>query len=177
VAIRGARHRTRTRTHGDGDNDMSYVEIPFKKVLPPKAPPRKVLLRIGLKGRLRLLTCSGAYEIELDGKQVLAPTDEKAALARFDDLQNPKTETPTESKGAAPEPEKASGTHPCPECGTDVSNERLTLLGTELCPKCTPQGSKVLGVLDYSHKTGGVLMLVSNRKHFEMMKRPINQQR
>lgn len=156
---------------------MSHVVVPFKTVVQPQKVPTKVLIQTALQGRLKLWTCSGDYEIELDGQQVLAPTDERAATVRFNDLANPKAQPTPDAKVTAPEPDKFVGTHCCPDCGKLVSDERLELLGTETCEKCTPQGDKVLGVLDYSHKTGGVLMLTSNRKHFEMMKKPINQQR
>jgi hypothetical protein len=49
--------------------------------------------------------------------------------------------------------------HACPKCGKAVSNERTELIGTDLCVNCTPQKPKPKAIMDYSHKTAGVLMI------------------
>jgi ribosomal protein L37AE/L43A len=59
--------------------------------------------------------------------------------------------------------------HECPMCKEPVNLVRREL-GFWLCTKCTPQGIKPLGVMDYSSKTGGVLMLVNDRKLFKIAK-------
>ena len=72
---------------------------------------------------------------------------------------------------------KSSESHKCPNCGESVPDERTELLGVVTCAKCTPQKPKPLGVLDFSHKTGGVLMITDDMKLFKLLKKPINQQR
>ena len=67
--------------------------------------------------------------------------------------------------------------HSCPSCGKEVSDERKELLGMDTCPNCTIQPNSPLGVMDYSSKQAGVLMLISDPKMFRMLKKPINQQR
>lgn len=90
----------------------------------------------------------------------------------------PKEWTPTapEEPAAPPEVELTETTHKCPTCGCEVSDARTELLGILECPTCTPQADKPLGIMDYSHKTGGSLMVVDKRL-FKLLKRPINQQR
>jgi len=66
--------------------------------------------------------------------------------------------------------------HTCPKCGSEVDDERRELLGIDLCIRCTPQHG-LWGIMDFSHKTAGVLMLVEDYKLFKQLKKPINQQR
>lgn len=67
--------------------------------------------------------------------------------------------------------------HDCPSCGAKVSNTRSELLGTELCIRCTPQIQKPLGVMEYGHKTAGVLVLAHTREQFLELKKPANRRR
>jgi len=67
--------------------------------------------------------------------------------------------------------------HPCPACGKSTFDLRIELLGVVTCVQCTPQPTVVYGLMDYSHKTGGVLQIINDKKMFDKMKKPINQQR
>jgi hypothetical protein len=82
-----------------------------------------------------------------------------------------------EVPAAPPDVQIAETTHKCPSCGGEVSDARTELLGILECAFCTPQAEKPLGIPDYGHKTGGSLMIVTDRKLFKLLKRPINQQR
>lgn len=158
---------------------MSFVEIHFKKA-PQKETKRcdKVEIRSALGGKLRLTQFEGSYEVWLDGHVVLGPTSKEAAQIRFDALLAPTcaeaAPVPQETKE---EVQKEPGAHQCPSCGRIVSGMRKQLLGTDLCAQCTPQGNIPLGVMDYSEKAGGVLMVVEDRELFRILKKPVNQQR
>jgi len=69
------------------------------------------------------------------------------------------------------------GTHKCPGCGCEVPDERLELLNVHTCSRCTPQAPKLLGVMEYSEKAGGVLVITSSQAEFEYLKKPANQRR
>lgn len=68
-------------------------------------------------------------------------------------------------------------THKCPCCECEVPDERFELLGVLTCLKCTPQKERLFGIMEYTQKSGGVLMITDSRKEFEMLKRPANQRR
>jgi len=68
-------------------------------------------------------------------------------------------------------------THKCPTCGRDVPDERLELLGTEYCIHCTTEKPPLLGIMEYGHKTGGVLVMTESRSEFDMLKKPANHRR
>lgn len=76
-----------------------------------------------------------------------------------------------------PEVEIKETTHKCPKCGSEVADERIVLLGIPECAKCTPQGSRPMGVPYYGEKAGGTLMIITDPKIFKMMRKPVNQQR
>ena len=67
--------------------------------------------------------------------------------------------------------------HKCPSCGCLVPDERLELLGTEYCIKCSPDRPPLRGVMEYGHKTAGVLVLTDDPTEFEALKKPANQRR
>jgi len=54
--------------------------------------------------------------------------------------------------------------HPCPKCGKPTPDERYQIVGVLTCCECTPQKSRPLGAMIYSHKTGGVLELCNEEQ-------------
>ena len=67
--------------------------------------------------------------------------------------------------------------HRCPGCGKPVYNARIRAMkGERRCIACTDTKT-YLGCMDYSHKTGGVLMKTKNREHFRLIRKPIDKQR
>jgi len=69
------------------------------------------------------------------------------------------------------------GEHQCPKCGKLTSNLRKILLNVETCKNCTPQGEKLLAVMEYSQKTGGELVICPNLATFKELKKPANKRR
>ena len=69
------------------------------------------------------------------------------------------------------------GLHECPICKEQVPNERFHLLGTLLCPGCTAQKPKLLGVMEYESKNAGVLIVTDNEDLFRALKLPANRRR
>jgi hypothetical protein len=63
----------------------------------------------------------------------------------------------------------------CAFCGQVMPEERLELGLTE-CIKCAPQ-DRPLGVMEYGHKTAGVLVVTYSRQEFEDLKKPANKRR
>ena len=59
--------------------------------------------------------------------------------------------------------------HPCPKCGKPTPDERYQAIGVLTCCDCTPQKPRLLGVVVYDHKTGGVLELC-NEDQFKAIK-------
>lgn len=108
------------------------------------------------------------------GKQPVSPKQEKPEEKPELKEWTPKPVTPPPNP---PEVQIKESVHKCPNCGADVADERTVLLNTLCCAKCTPQASKPMGVMNFDHKTGGVLMLITDKKIFRILKKPINQQR
>ena len=79
--------------------------------------------------------------------------------------------------GAVSLPVDTDGTHECPKCGAQVANERFLLIGTLLCPACTPQRPRLKGVMEYEGKTAGVLIVTENEELFKALKLPANRRR
>ena len=63
----------------------------------------------------------------------------------------------------------------CALCGKDMPQERLEL-GLGNCISCSPQG-RPLGVMEYGHKTAGMLVLTYSREEFLALKKPANRRR
>ena len=67
--------------------------------------------------------------------------------------------------------------HDCPACGKPTINARTRAMkGDRKCTKCTST-RPYKGCMDYSHKTGGVLMYTEDPAVFKKIRKPINQQR
>jgi len=73
--------------------------------------------------------------------------------------------------------EDPDGEHECPVCKTMVPNLRAVLVGTVLCGTCTPQPKKIYGVMEYSEKAVGVLIITDSEKEFKELKKPANKRR
>ena len=67
--------------------------------------------------------------------------------------------------------------HACPICGKTTPNERVLVANTILCRDCTPQPSPIFGVMEYSEKAGGTLIITDDEKEFHELKKPANQRR
>ena len=157
---------------------MSTVTIPFKQVVKPEPQKSgKIEIQGTLDGNLKIYMIEGEYEVWFNSQKDLGPTNKEAAKIRFDKLLDPST--CSKSEPVTPQPALTlieGGVHPCPSCGRQVSNQRR-VIGTELCTMCSPQTKFPLGVMDYSSKTGGVLMIVTDPHLFRILKKPVNQQR
>jgi ribosomal protein L37AE/L43A len=68
------------------------------------------------------------------------------------------------------------GDHDCPKCGKKTPNERYILVGTMLCTTCTVD-KPIYGVVEYGHKTGGVLIITESKEEFDQLRKPANQRR
>jgi hypothetical protein len=65
----------------------------------------------------------------------------------------------------------------CPSCGKEVPLDRYKILGVKTCIECTPTVKPYLGVMNYKHKTGGVLIKTTDPKEFAKWKLPANRRR
>lgn len=140
---------------------------------------RKIERKKSLDGRMIIYLLDGDYELWIDGTKTLGPATKEIIERRFEALLNPVvTPQQVSEKIKTPEITVQSETfHKCPSCGEDVPDERITLVGVVTCTKCTPQPGKLYGIMDYGHKTGGVLTMTEDPELFKVLKRPINQQR
>ena len=66
---------------------------------------------------------------------------------------------------------------PCVRCGKPVPEERVELLKVAICKRCTPQPNPIYGVMEYSHKNTGVLVITDSYEEFLMLKKPANRRR
>ena len=64
----------------------------------------------------------------------------------------------------------------CKICGREMPIERYELFGLTICSRCAPQ-NKIKGVMEYSHKTAGILVLCETEEEFHMLKKPANRRR
>lgn len=65
----------------------------------------------------------------------------------------------------------------CKVCGGDVPNERVDLIGEEICIKCAPPTPKLFGVMEYSGKNVGTLVVTDDPVLFRQLKKPANRRR
>lgn len=160
---------------------MATVSIPWGTIGKPvpKSPSGPTVKASSPDGRFKLLMEGGLWSIQQDGQIILSKVDEACARNRFSCLQRAETVgspplPPVSLSVEAVEPETK---HKCPGCGCEVSDERIKLLRTEFCTNCIPKGNRPLGVMEYSGKQAGVLVITTSRKEFQLLKKAANQRR
>jgi hypothetical protein len=69
------------------------------------------------------------------------------------------------------------GIHRCPSCNKEVPNERYFLVGNIMCCGCSAQPKKLYGVMEYSEKAVGILVMTEDENVFKELKKPANKRR